>query len=188
MLFRSGEGLQVSSACLAGIATGTVFKGQAHKKDFEEIMRDLNNLTDRFHDALSPEQFFWEIQFNDLEAQHSTNHFLLEMAKRHNLPLIATADSHYPRPDLWEARELYKKLGWMRDKPTPLPTFEELKCELYPKNAEQMWAEYGKHYHQQDFYKGTEDMVRAAIERTHDLAWHEFEDVWIDSKIGRAHV
>ena len=182
MLKEHGEGLQVSSACLAGIATGTVFKGQAHKKDFEEIMRDLNNLTDRFHDALSPEQFFWEIQFNDLEAQHSTNRFLLEMAKRHNLPLIATADSHYPRPDLWEARELYKKLGWMRDKPTPLPTFEELKCELYPKNAEQMWEEYGKHYHQHDFYKGTEDMVRAAIERTHDLAWHEFEDVWIDSK------
>ena len=39
-----------------------------------------------------------------------------------------------------------------------------------------------RHYHQHDFYKGTEDMVRAAIERTHDLAWHEFEDVWIDSK------
>jgi DNA polymerase-3 subunit alpha len=85
MLKEHGEGLQVSSACLAGIATGTVFKGQAHKKDFEEIMRDLTNLTDRFHDALSPEQFFWEIQFNDLAAQHSTNHYLLEMAKRHNL-------------------------------------------------------------------------------------------------------
>ena len=42
--------------------------------------------------------------------------------------------------------EIYKKLGWMNHKefnPENLPqSREDLKCELYPKNAEQVWETY----------------------------------------------
>ena len=30
----------------------------------------------------------------------------------------------------------------MGNDPSPLPEFEDLKCELYPKNASQMWNEF----------------------------------------------
>ena len=65
---------------------------------------------------------------------------------------------------------------------TTLPKFEDLKCELYPKNALQMWEEYKKAYIQYDYYKGTEEEVRDSIERTHDLAWQHCDDTWIDIK------
>jgi hypothetical protein len=96
---------------------------------------------------------------------------------------VATCDSHYPTPDKWKTRELYKKLAWMgaKDEPKPLPAFDELKCELYPKNADQMWEEYQKHVPEHEFYQGTEELVRDAIERTHDIAWQQCEDVWVDT-------
>ena len=64
-----------------------------------------------------------------------------------------------------------------------LPTKEELKCLLYPKNAKQMWDEYGEGRAEFDFYKGTEVIVKDAIERTHDIAWNLCEDVWIDTSV-----
>ena len=52
---------------------------------------------------------------------------------------------------------------------------------LYPKNASQMWEEAVKGFEQYDFYKGTEELVRESIERTHDIAWEMCEDTWIDT-------
>ena len=184
MLKEHGEGLVVSSACIGGILANRVLRGQAMQKSDNEIQRELLNLTDRFVDAVGHDNFNLELQFNKLEAQHDVNRHLLTLAKDHNLNLVATCDSHYPTPDKWKTRELYKKLAWMNSKeePKPLPTFEELKCELYPKNADQMWQEYLKHVPTNEFYQGTEAIVRDAIERTHDIAWQQCNDVWVDTK------
>ena len=44
-----------------------------------------------------------------------------------------------------------------------------------------MWQEFSKGYEKYDFYEGREDIVKDAIERTHDIAWKMCEDVWIDT-------
>ena len=70
------------------------------------------------------------------------------MLRKTGIRLISTADSHYPRPELFKDRELYKQLGWLgKSKPdyadSTLPeSREELKYELYPKNGDQMWDAY----------------------------------------------
>lgn len=183
MLKAHGEGLVVSTACIGGIMANRVLRGQAMHKSDAEIQHDLKNLTDRFVDAVGLENFNLEIQFNKLQAQHDVNRHLIQLHKSTGVPLVATCDSHYPTPDKWKTRELYKKLAWMgaKDEPKPLPAFDELKCELYPKNADQMWEEYQKHVPEHEFYQGTEELVRDAIERTHDIAWQQCEDVWVDT-------
>jgi len=107
---------------------------------------------------------------------------LLDLSRDTGIKLVSTADSHFPSPDKWEARELYKKLGWFSNDPTKmvLPKEEELKCLLYPKNAQQMWQEFSENYQEYDFYKGYEEDVRDSINRTHDIAWNLCEDTWID--------
>ena len=184
LLKQFGEGLHVSSACLGGPLSGRIFNGQDLGLTFDEIQLDLENMTDRFVDSVGRDNFFLELQFNKLEMQHNLNHHLLVLAKKTGLPLISTADSHYPSQDKWQARELYKKLGWLKSKETEmvLPKIEDLKCELYPKNAAQMWEEFSKEYPKYDFYQGNEEIVRDSIERTHDLVWNNFEDAWIDTK------
>ena len=71
------------------------------------------------------------------------------------MKLVSTADSHYPNPDAWKDRELYKRLGWLGKSKAPewlsseLPDgVEELGYELYPKNGDQMWESY-KSYSQE---------------------------------------
>ena len=69
----------------------------------------------------------------------------MQMHHEGGIQLISTADSHYPGPDAWKDRELYKRLGWLgRGKPEwlsmELPDgVEEIGYELYPKNGDQMW-------------------------------------------------
>jgi DNA polymerase III subunit alpha len=196
-LKEHGEGLVVSTACVGGYPSSLVFREFPDKK-FEElvpslldgpesvrIMNNLENMVDRFVDAVGQENFNLEIQFNKLPAQHLVNKALIALMRKTGIPLVATADSHYYRPDLWEARELYKGLGWRgkKDDGLTLPSREDLKCELYPKNAAQMWEEYLLHKDTFPFYEGTEEIVRDSIERTHDIAWQQCEDTWIDTSV-----
>ena len=198
MLKEHGEGLVVSTACVGGLASGLIYRqfgglrfDELHPDlmnnldNYNPIMNRLENMTDRFIDCVGQDNFFLEMQFNDLPAQHLTNRCLLDLSQKTGVPLIATADSHFPDPQKWQARELYKKLGWMGAKldQSMLPKEEDLKCKLYPKNAQQMWDEFKTGYDQYDFYKGHEENVRDAIERTHDIAWQMCEDTWIDTSV-----
>jgi hypothetical protein len=71
--------------------------------------------------------------------------------------MISTADSHYPNPDAWRDRELYKRLGWLGtgrpswggDGELPIDV-DEIGYELYPKNGDQMWESYKKYSKQCD--------------------------------------
>jgi DNA polymerase III alpha subunit len=184
LLRKWGKGIIWSTACLGGIYSGTILRGEAYGKTSDQIISELQNLTDRFTDAVGRDNFFLELQFNKLPKQHVVNKYLIDLSRRSGVKLIATCDAHYPDPSKWQARELYKKLGWMGAKldQTALPKFEDLKCELYPKNATQMWDEFKSSYDSYDFYRGAEEEVRDAIERTHDLAWQNCEDTWVDVK------
>jgi DNA polymerase-3 subunit alpha len=184
LLQKYGSDIIWSTACLGGIYSGKILLGEAQNKSHDEIMTDLENLTDRFQSAVGNKNFYLELQFNKLEKQHTVNKYLIDLSKKTGVPLVSTCDSHYPDPSKWQARELYKKLGWMGAKldGAALPKFEDLKCELYPKNASQMWDEYKQSYEQYEFYKGSEELVRDSIERTHDITWNECEDTWVDTK------
>ena len=185
LLKMHGEGLIVSTACIGGYPASIISRGEALGKSNVEILRDLENMSDRFIDSVGEENFNLEIQFNSLSMQHKTNKHLISLHQKTGIPLVATADSHYYSRDMWEARELYRKLGRMgaRGGATPsLPAFEELKCELYPKNASQMWEEFSKHAHEYPFYAGTEQLIANAIERSYDIAWDQCQEVWFDEE------
>ena len=184
LLKKYGKGLNVSTACLGGIYSNRIMRGNALKLSDEQIQSELLQLSDRFIDAVGEDNFYLEVQFNRLKQQHLVNHHLLRHHDKTGIPLLATADSHYYSPDKWEARELYKKLGWMGSDPSPLPEFEDLKCELYPKNATQMWNEFNRHYDEyEDTYKGYEEKIKGAIERSYEIAWEKCEDCWIDTSV-----
>jgi len=183
MLSTHSEGLIVSTACVGGYPASIIARGSAMNKSDAEIVLDLENMSDRFIGAVGRDNFNLEIQFNSLPIQHKTNKYLLQLNEKTGIPLVATADSHYYSRNMWEARELYRKLGRMGargDAMPTLPSFEDLKCELYPKNASQMWDEYKNHSDDHDFYRNADQIVCDAIERSYDIAWDQCEDVWFD--------
>jgi DNA polymerase-3 subunit alpha len=190
MLKEHGEDVVVSSACVAGVPSWATYS-QFPGKTFDEltpdlldqpgareaVMRAVGNEFDRLCDAVGSENVFAEIQFNKLAPQHLTNRVLIEFAKSNGMKLVAAADSHYCSPDLWRAREVYKLLGRISRNgqeinPNSIPSdVKQLKCELYPKNAEQMWNSYKEYCDGYDFYDDA--TMHEAIEN----AWHVAHDV-----------
>ena len=113
---------------------------------------------------------------------------LSRLQKRLDIKLISTADSHYPRPELFKDRELYKQLGWLgKSKPdyadNVLPqSREELKYELYPKNGDEMWESY-KNYSKQCEVTYDDNLVRESIEETHRIAHERITSFYPDSTV-----
>jgi len=198
MLKQHSEGLIVSTACVSGYPSGIITNefpdlkfDQLHPslvddpKLREKICNNLENMVDRFVDCVGFDNFFLELQFNGLNAQDLTNRCVLAAAKKSGARLVSTADSHFPDPNMWEAREIYRHLLPGRIKPgedvIQLPKKEDMKTMLYPKNAQQMWDEYLNRREKFDWYQGTEDMVRISIENGHDIAWQSCEQIWFDT-------
>lgn len=191
MLKKEAKGNVIaSSACVSGNPMYIVAGHQTEKdfnlwfpndNNFELIQSELKTMIEEFKDALGEENYNLELQFHNLPAQHLLNYHLIEASKRTNTPLIVTCDSHYSRPEHWKARELYKAMAWASKTKgaidaTKLPErIEDLKCELYPKNAEQLWASYKQYTEPYDFYD--DGIVKDAIERTWDIAHNQIGDV-----------
>ena len=179
----------VSTACIGGMLSFEIFQ-EVQQLAFDElgpqllddpgvlsrVMARIGNVWDKLEWAVGRGNAYLELQFNKLGAQHLTNRALIEFAKKSGLTdkMVVTCDSHYPRPAQWKQRELYKKLGWLNYEeinPDSLPkSVDELKCELYPKNADQVWEEVEKSAQIHPFYLENIEVVRDAIERPHDIA------------------
>lgn len=188
----------VSTACVGGPLAYSTFSSFPDAK-FDELVpslvddpnvrervlsRVLDDI-DRIVDAVGRENFFLELQFNRLGAQHLVNRMLIEAHRRTGIPLIVTADSHYCRPEVWREREIYKKLGWMNyssyDASLLPQGIDELKAELYPKNAQQIWESYRQTTAGMGFYD--DQLVCDAVERTHDIAFQMIGDVQPDTSV-----
>jgi DNA polymerase-3 subunit alpha len=199
MLAEAARGghLLISTACLGGPMAYDIFE-QCQKISFdnlnyqllddpslmEKVINSMGNTYDKLSHAVGRENVCLELQFNKLPAQHLVNRALIEFAKRNSLTnnLVVTCDSHYSRPEYWKEREIYKKLGWLNHQnfdPKSLPqSVEDLKCELYPKNASQVWQSYLDTTRNMSFYD--HDVVCDAIERTHDIAFNELQETHPD--------
>lgn len=181
MLKKYNEGLIASSACCAGIPGFFSSQFEEDKEVFEGYNKDLFPLMELF----GKDRFFLELQFNKLPVQQLVNKHLIEYAKRTGYNLIVTADSHYPSPDMWRDREIYRLLGHqMQKKSTDMSildkTIDELECELYLKNGDQIFQTYKKTFGKQF---SDDQLIIEAIERTYDIAHNFIEDVHPDDTI-----
>jgi len=204
MLKQAAQGghLIASTACLAGPVSFSVFEimqsADVHALTPQslddpnlraKILKNIGNTWEQLTDAVGHEFAFLEMQFNRLPAQHLVNRAILEFANENGLMdrLVVTADSHYPSPERWRDREVYKGLGyssWKELGPDSLPlSQDDLKCELYPKNAEQLWQEYLGDKEQFSWYEGFEDQVISAIERPHNIVHDFIEDIKPDVSV-----
>jgi DNA polymerase-3 subunit alpha len=199
MLREAAKGghLMVSSACIGGPVAFEVFK-HAQQVEFddlsykllddpafyEKVMTGVGNAYQGLIDAVGIDDTYLELQINKLPAQHLVNRAIIEFAKKSNITdkLVVTTDSHYSSPDRWKERELYKKLGWLNYRdfdPSSLPqSVDDLKCELYPKNHEQLWDSYLQTTEGMDFYD--DELIRDAIERPYDIVHEKIGNITPD--------
>ena len=85
VLEQYSEGLICLSACLAGSVNQALLNGQTEKA--EEIAL--------WHKKVFGDDYYIEIQNNGLKEQVLANQKLVQLARKLNIPLVATNDAHY---------------------------------------------------------------------------------------------
>ena len=127
------------------------------------------------------DRWYGELQWSKTPEQHILNKNIIQLHREFGIGLISTADSHYPNPDAWKDRELYKRLGWLGKTSKPvycsdvLPaSVDEIGYELYPKNGQQMWDAY-KYYSDCCGAEYDDDLIRQSIEETYSIAHNRIE-------------
>ena len=203
ILEKYGEGVIASSACLGGVYAGDYWdnciyeeyineegktKSRKVGENKEDILAAMRLTTEKMV-ALLGDRWFGELQWNNIPEQHRLNKFVIQMHEEYGIPLISTADSHYPSPDAWKDRELYKRLGWLGKSKSPewltseLPDgVDEIGYELYPKNGDQMWESYKKYSEECDC-EYDDDLVYNSLTTTHWVAHEMIEDFMPDDTV-----
>ncbi|TSC53579.1 MAG: DNA polymerase III subunit alpha [Parcubacteria group bacterium LiPW_39] len=98
LLKARSQGLIGSTACLAGEIPQAILNGDLKKA--EALIR-------QYQEIFGPGNFFLELQHHiNLPEQAKVNKALLEIGKKLNIPLIATNDIHYLRPEDAEAQDI----------------------------------------------------------------------------------
>ncbi|MEP6635208.1 MAG: DNA polymerase III subunit alpha [Acidobacteriota bacterium] len=134
LLAEHSKGLIALSACLSGVPSSMLAREQfdeaaAATIEFEEIMGKGN--------------YFLEIQEHGLEAQDRIRKPLVELSKRTGVPLVATNDAHYLRPEDAQAHDVLLCIGSgkvVTDSNRlryPSPNF-------YVRSPEEMWEVFGQ--------------------------------------------
>ncbi len=98
LLKQYSEGLIVLSGCLNGDIAKAITEGRP--EDAQTLIR--------WHmETFGPDRFYLEVQDHpSLPIQGKLNDILIRYAKQFSLPLVATADAHYIKPEDAEAQDV----------------------------------------------------------------------------------
>ncbi len=105
VLKQHSEGL----ICLSGCMRGEISRAVANKTDIE-----VQSVLKKYLDIFGPDNFYIEIQRNNKQPTTQEENLtlkLIELARKSNLKLVATADCHYLKPEDAEAQDVLVCIG-----------------------------------------------------------------------------
>ena len=134
-LSQYGEGIIGLSGCLKGEINQLLLDGRS-----EEAL----NASAQYRDILGEGNFYIELQDHGIDEQRRNNPQLVEIAKKLDLPLVATNDCHYLTREDRKAHDtmLCIQTGTTLDNPSKLRFSSE---EFYFKSPEEMWELFKDH-------------------------------------------
>ena len=173
--------------CLGGVYAGCYWENK--DKGEEAILASFRETTKKMI-SIFGDRWYGELQWNNIKEQHELNKYVLRMKDEFGIGIVSTCDSHYPNPNAWKDRELYKRLGWMgKGKPdwaegeSELPSgVDEIGYELYPKNGEQMWEAYKK-YSASCGFTYDDQTILESLETTYKIAHERIEKFMPDNTV-----
>lgn len=128
LLAKHSKGLYGLTACLGGEVTQLAKQGD---------MDGARKAALEYKEIFEPGHFFLEIQSNGMADQELANDRLKQLSRDLDIPLAATADSHYVRREDAKAHELLMCIGQGRLYDDPKRMRQET-SELYIKSPEEM--------------------------------------------------
>ena len=107
ILQKYSKGIIALSGCLGGELSQTVMRGDMKKAD--ELVRE-------YQDIFGKENYFIEIQCHpSVENDKNVREDLVALAKKHNILIVGTQDSHYPCSDDHDAHHTLLQINTQGD-------------------------------------------------------------------------
>lgn len=107
ILRKHGKGLIALSGCLGGELSQSIIRGDLVKAD--EIVKD-------YQDIFGKENYFIEIQCHpSVEDDKKVRDALITLARKNNIDIVATQDSHYPCTDDHDAHHTLLQINTQGD-------------------------------------------------------------------------
>ncbi|MHC4831368.1 MAG: PHP domain-containing protein, partial [Planctomycetota bacterium] len=135
LLKQYSKGLIATSACLKG----EVCQHLIHDRK-DKAKQALIELRDIFGE----ENFYLEVQKNGLDVQDKANQGIIELSQELSLPLVATCDVHWLRPEDRKAQDCLVCIntGKLLSDPNRL----KLDADLHFRSQSEVWEAFGKQY------------------------------------------
>lgn len=134
LLKKYGRGLIALSACL---------KGEVPTAILNDDLAGAAQIIARYQDIFGRENFYLELQDHpSLPQQAQVNQALKQLGRQTGAPLVATADSHYLRPEDREAQDILLCIHLKKQLHDP-DRMSMSADDLSLKTAEQMWDIFG---------------------------------------------
>lgn len=126
------EGLIASSACLAGAVARALVQDD-EKKALE--------IAGRYDEIFGRGNFYLEMMDHDLADQKKVNRGVVELSKRTGIPIIATNDVHYGRPEEYSIQDVLMAIatGTTLNDPN---RFKYNTDQMYLKSPAEMWEKF----------------------------------------------
>jgi DNA polymerase-3 subunit alpha len=102
LLARHSQGLIALSACIGGEIPAMLLKADAKR---------AAAALQQYRDIFGPDRFFLELQDHGMPEEAEANRGLLELAKGHGVPLVATNDIHYLKQEHASAHDVLLCIG-----------------------------------------------------------------------------
>ena len=128
LLKEFNEGLICLSACLKGEVQERALKG-----DYEGAKKAALEFAE-----IVPGRFYLELQDHNIPEEQASRQVVKKLASELDLPLVATNDCHYARPEHWAAHDIMFCLGTGKDRDDPKRR-RYATSEFYFKSQDQMW-------------------------------------------------
>ena len=133
LLAEHSEGLIGLSSCLSGVPSALLARDK-----FDEAAK----ATLEFEEILGKGNYFLEIQDHGIEAQQRIRKSLVQLSKHTGVPLVATNDAHYLKPEDARAHDVLLCIGSAKT----VNETNRLRYEtpnFYVRSPEEMWRIFG---------------------------------------------
>jgi len=98
LLFEHSKGLICSTACVQGKIPRLIISNKLDQAEKTAL---------KYNDIFGKDNFYLELQNHpNIPDQKKVNDFLIKLSKKHKIPLIATNDAHYLKPEDAEAQDI----------------------------------------------------------------------------------
>ncbi len=163
LLRECNEGIICLSGCVSSELNRTLLKGHGGEEHLAEVMEIVQWFRDLFGD-----RYFIEIMNNGVDVQRFAMEGAVDVAKRMDVPLVATSDCHYVDPDDAEAQDVMLCINTGKFR-TDTSRMRMDGNEYYLRTPEEMYVAF----------PGLED----AVARSQEIA----DSVDIDLELGQRH-